>query len=70
LRENKLLPSETHTTYSLRHSFQDSLLAANAPDRLQADLMGHKFQRPAYREGTTLAHKLEWLQKIQVKQLN
>ena len=67
LRENKLLPSENHTTYSLRHSFQDRLLAANAPDRVQADLMGHKFQRPAYGEGATLAHKLEWLQKIQLK---
>jgi len=67
LREKKLLPSENHTTYSLRHSFQDRLLAANAPDRLQADLMGHKFHRPAYGEGATLAHKLEWLEKIQLK---
>lgn len=68
LRENKLLPSENHTTYSLRHSFQDRLLAANAPDRVQADLMGHKFQRPAYGEGATLAHKLEWMLKIQLKE--
>jgi len=67
LRENKLLPSENHTTYSLRHSFQDRLLAANAPDRVQADLMGHKFQRPAYGEGATLAHKKDWLLKIQLK---
>ncbi len=67
LREHKLLPSENHTTYSLRHSFQDRLLAANAPDRVQADLMGHKFQRPAYGEGATLAHKLEWMRKIQLK---
>jgi integrase len=67
LRENKLLPSKHHTVYSLRHSFQDRLLHANAPDRLQADLMGHKFQRPAYGEGSTLQHKLEWLLKIQLK---
>jgi site-specific recombinase XerD len=67
LRENKLLPSENHTTYSLRHSFQDRLLAANAPDRLQADLMGHKFNRPLYGDGSTLAQKFEWLQKIQLR---
>ena len=59
LHENNLMPSDQHTVYSLRHSFQDRLLAANAPDRVQADLMGYKFQRPAYVEGATLAHKLE-----------
>ncbi len=68
LPENKLFPSEQYTVYSLRHNFQDRLLAANAPDRVRADLMGHKFQRPAYGEGATLALKLEWLQKIQLKQ--
>jgi hypothetical protein len=36
------------------------------PDRLQADLMGHKFNRPRYGEGPTLAHKLEWLLKLAV----
>jgi integrase len=67
LHEHKLLPSDQHTVYSLRHSFQDRLLAENSPDRVQADLMGHKFQRPSYGEGATLAHKLNWLQKIQLK---
>jgi hypothetical protein len=43
LKENKLLPTDQHTIYSLRHNFQDRLLAVNAPDRLQANLMGHKF---------------------------
>jgi integrase len=67
LRENNLLPSSQHTVYSLRHSFQDRLLAVNAPDRIQADLMGHKFNRPAYGDGASLEHKLEWLKKIQLK---
>lgn len=67
LRDNKLLPSEKHTVYSLRHSFQDRLLSVNAPDRVQADLMGHKFNRPAYGEGASLKHKLEWLEKIKIK---
>ncbi|SJZ44028.1 hypothetical protein SAMN04488128_101227 [Chitinophaga eiseniae] len=67
LRENNLLPSRQHAVYSLRHSFQDRILSVNCPDRIQADLMGHKFGRPAYGEGATLAHKLEWLKKIQLK---
>lgn len=67
LRENNLFPSEDHTVYSLRHSFQDRLLATKALDREQADLMGHKFERPDYGEGVTLSQKLECLQKIQLK---
>jgi integrase len=68
LRENKLMPSEKYSPYSLRHSFQDRLLAANAPDRMQADLMGHKFSRPSYGDGASLQHKLEFLKKIQLKE--
>lgn len=67
LRENNLFPSDQHSVYSLRHSFQDRLLAANAPDRVQADLMGHKFERPNYGDGASLQQKLEWLKKIQLK---
>jgi len=52
------IPTQQHTIYSLRHSFQDRLLPVNTPDRIQADLMGHKFNRPQYGEGATLAHKL------------
>lgn len=39
LSENALLPTKRNTVYSLRHSFQDRLLAVNAPDRVQAHLM-------------------------------
>jgi site-specific recombinase XerD len=67
LRENNLLPSEKHSVYSLRHSFQDRLLAAKTLDRIQADLMGHKFQRPTYGSGATLEDKLEAMKKIQIK---
>lgn len=67
LRENNLLPSDQHTVYSLRHSFQDRLLAVNAPDRVQADLMGHKFQRQSYGNGASLEQKLEWMKKIRLK---
>jgi hypothetical protein len=54
LRENKLLPTNLHSTYSLRHSFQDRLTAVNTLDRIQADLMGHKFNRPVCGIGATL----------------
>lgn len=66
-RTHNLLPTEQHSIYSFRHSFQDRLLAVNTPDRIQADLMGHKFGRPRYGDGATLAHKLEWMRKIQLK---
>ncbi|HRE62282.1 MAG TPA: hypothetical protein PKU77_00750 [Ferruginibacter sp.] len=67
LKENKLLPSNKHSVYSLRHSFQDRLLASNVPDRIQADLMGHKFSRPYYGDGASLIQKFEWLKKIELK---
>lgn len=66
MRGRHLLPTEDHSLYSIRHSFQDRLTAADMPDRLQADLMGHKFNRPRYGEGPTLEHKLEWLSKVVV----
>ncbi len=67
LRGNKLLPSEQHSIYSLRHSFQDRILSVNAPDRIQAELMGHKFNRPKYGDGGSLQQKLDYMQMIQLK---
>ena len=67
LKENKLRPTERHTMYSMRHGFQDRILSVNTPDRVQAELMGHKFQRPQYGDGATLEQKKEWLDKICVK---
>ena len=66
LRDNKLLPSKKHSVYSFRHSFQDRLTAVDAPDRVQAELMGHKFERIEYGDGPTLKKKLEWMDKIQI----
>lgn len=68
LRENGLLPSAKHSLYSFRHGFQDRILRVNAPDRVQAELMGHKFNRPLYGNGASLEQKKEWLDKICVKQ--
>lgn len=64
LRDNDLKPTEKHTLYSLRHTFQDRLTAVEAPDRIQADLMGHKFNRPTYGKGADLAQKQSWVQKV------
>jgi integrase len=70
LRENEILPSPDHSLYSLRHCFQDRLIAVEAQDRLQAELMGHKFYRPKYGSGASLEQKVEWLNKISLVTLN
>lgn len=66
LRQNDLLPTDKHSVYSFRHSFQDRILNVNAPDRVQAELMGHKFHRPKYGDGATLKLKSEWLNRIKL----
>lgn len=67
LAENHLLPSRKHTAYSFRHTFEDRLTKVEAPEKLTAALMGHKFHRPRYGLGPTLEHKQEWLQRIAFK---
>jgi integrase len=66
-RDNEVLPSLEHSLYSLRHCFQDRLIAVEAPDRVQAELMGHKFHRPKYGTGASLEQKKSWLGKIAFK---
>ncbi len=51
LRENKLTASAEHTTYSLRHSFEDRLLTAGVDERVRRDLMGHRLTREEYGDG-------------------
>ena len=67
LRENDLQPTEKHSAYSLRHTFQDRLTAAGANDRLQVDLMGHDLGRPDYGTGASLEQKLEVLERIKFR---
>lgn len=64
LRSHNLLPTENHSVYSLRHSFEDRLTAVEPPDKVQAALMGHKYSRERYGDGPSLAQKHKWLQKI------
>lgn len=64
LQEHHLLPTEEHCVYSLRHSFEDRLTAIEPPDKVQAALMGHKYNRPRYGDGPSLEQKKKWLDKI------
>lgn len=64
LRDHNLLPTDNHSVYSLRHSFEDRLTAVEPPDKVQAALMGHKYSRPRYGKGPTLEQKKKWLDLI------
>lgn len=64
LSDKKLRPTPRHTLYSLRHCFEDRLTAVEAPEKLIAALMGHKYSRPKYGAGPSLQQKREWLQRI------
>jgi len=44
----KLMPTSEHSLYSLRHNFEDRLTAIEAPEKVIASLMGHKWIRPKY----------------------
>ncbi|WP_247776897.1 hypothetical protein [Bradyrhizobium sp. CW1] len=52
LSENNLRPTKSHSVYSLRHSFKDRLIAAEAPDSLIDSLMGHRTGKPKYGKGS------------------
>jgi integrase len=64
LLQNGLRPTKDHTVYSLRHSFKDRLVGAEAPDSLIDSLMGHKTYKPKYGRGPSLELKLKYLQQI------
>jgi integrase len=64
LSDRGLRETPKHTAYSLRHAFQDRLIAAEVPERLQAHLMGHRLARPRYGAGPTLEHLASWIAKI------
>lgn len=67
LGQNGLRPTEDHTVYSLRHSFKDRLVAAQAPDSMIDSLMGHKTYKPKYGLGPSLELKLKFLEAIALR---
>lgn len=64
LRENGLLETPGHSMYSLRHSFEDRMLAIGTDERIRRDLMGHALQRERYGRGADLAHLHKVVQAI------
>lgn len=67
LANRNLRPVEGQSLYSLRHSFEDRLTAVEAPEKVIASLMGHKWQRPKYGAGPSLDQKRDWLNKIALR---
>jgi len=66
LRENDLLETPDHSFYSLRHSFEDRMLAAGIDDRIRRDVFGHTLNRERYGRGASLEHVAGLLNKIAI----
>jgi integrase len=66
LTSANLRPTELHTVYSLRHTFQDRIENAETTERMQADLMGHEFGRPEYGDGPTMKRRQKFLESIKL----
>lgn len=64
LRENGLLETPKHSMYSLRHSFEDRMLAAEVDERIRRDLFGHTLDRERYGAGASLEHKLRVIESV------
>jgi integrase len=64
LRERGLLETEGHSMYSLRHAFEDRMLAAGVDDRIRRDLFGHSLDRERYGKGASLEQLHEIVQRI------
>ncbi|MFV0383670.1 tyrosine-type recombinase/integrase [Paracoccus sp. (in: a-proteobacteria)] len=65
LSESGLRETPDHSLYSLRHSFESRMMKADFPERLKADLMGHRLKRERYGE-MDFAHMRDWLLKISI----
>lgn len=65
LRDNGMMETPGHTVYSLRHSFEDRMLAAGVDERIRRDLMGHSLGgRQRYGAGASLKQMQEILRGI------
>lgn len=64
LRANGLLETPHHSMYSLRHAFEDRMLAARIDDRIRRDLFGHWLDRERYGKGASLEHVTELVARI------
>ncbi|MEM6890270.1 MAG: DUF6538 domain-containing protein [Pseudomonadota bacterium] len=66
LPENDLLESDKHSLYSLRHAFEDRMLAAGIDDRIRRDLFGHRLDRERYGKGASLEHLHDLIQRVAI----
>lgn len=64
LRENGLRETPQHSAYCLRHSFEDRMTEAGVDDRIRAELMGHKYDRPDYGRGGSMERRAALLRPI------
>jgi integrase len=62
--ENGLRETPEHSFYSLRHSFEDRMLAAEIDERVRRDLMGHSLGRQRYGKGAELDHAARLLKPL------
>ncbi len=66
LRESGIVTDPRQSLYSLRHWFQDQLTKRDVVDRAQAQLMGHRFQRPKYGYGKDLSELRDIIQPFAI----
>lgn len=64
LRDHGLLPTDSHSLYSLRHTFKDSLRGVRCPEDVMDQLMGHKSKKPAYGDGYPLDVLADWVDRV------
>lgn len=64
MKARKLLPTDRHSVYSFRHAFKDRLKAAECPEEMVDELMGHSTGKPKYGDGYGLQLKAKYLQAI------
>ena len=64
LRTHGLLETPEHSLYSLRHSFEDRMLAAGIDERIRRDIFGHALNRERYGGGASLEMARDLLSPI------
>lgn len=62
--DNGLRETPEHSFYSLRHSFEDRMLAAGIDYRIRKDLMGHRLNGEHYGDGASLDQAATLLKPI------
>lgn len=67
LEARKLFPTEEHTLYSLRHTFENRLTRVRVNEKELCCLMGHDYDRAKYGDGLPLEVAYELLQGIAFK---